>query len=51
MVENKKIIYDLNVDQKDYKWKGTKSLNKVPLSFMPNYLSSNYEKYSIWLEI
>ena len=51
MVENKKIIYDLNVDQKDYKWKGTKSLNKVPLSFMPNYLSSNYEKYSNWLEI
>jgi len=51
MVENKKIIYDLNVDQKDYKWKGTKSLNKVPLSFLPNYLSSNYEKYSNWLEI
>ena len=51
MVENKKIIYDLNVDQKNYKWKGTKSLNKVPLSFMPNYLSSNYEKYSNWLEI
>ena len=51
MVENKKIIYDLNVDQKDYKWNGTKSLNKVPLSFLPNYLSSNYEKYSNWLEI
>ncbi len=51
MVKNKKIIYDLNVDQKNYKWSGSKILNKVPLSFMPNYLSSNYEKYSNWLEI
>ena len=51
MVKNKKIIYDLNVDQKKYKWSGSKILNKVPLSFMPNYLSSNYEKYSNWLEI
>jgi len=51
MVKNKKIIYDLNVDQKDYKWKGTKSLNKVPLSSMPSYLSNNYKKYSNWLEI
>ena len=50
MVENKKIIYDLNVDQKDYKWNGTKSLNKVPLSFLPSYLSSMYEKYYNWLE-
>ena len=51
MVKNKKIIYDLNVDQKDYKWKGTKSLNKVSLSLMPSYLSNNYKKYSNWLEI
>ena len=51
MVKNKKIIYDLDVDQKDYKWKGTKKLSKVPLSEMPDYLSNNYKKYSNWLEI
>jgi len=51
MIKNKKIIYDLDVDQKDYKWKGTKKLSKVPLSEMPDYLSNNYKKYSNWLEI
>jgi len=51
MVKNKKIIYDLDIDQKNYKWKGTKSLNKVPLSAMPDYLYNNYKKYSNWLEI
>ena len=51
MVKNKKIIYDLDVDQKDYKWKGTKKLSKVPLSEMPDYLSNNYKKYSNWIEI
>ena len=51
MVKNKKIIYDLDIDQKNYKWKGTKSLNKVPLSTMPDYLYNNYKKYSNWLEI
>ena len=51
MVKNKKIIYDLDIDQKNYKWKGTKSLNKVPLSAMPDYLYNNYIKYSNWLEI
>ena len=51
MVKNKKIIYDLDIDQKNYKWKGTKSLNKVPLSSMPDYLYNNYKKYSNWLEI
>ena len=51
MIKNKKIIYDLDVDQKDYKWKGSKKLSKVPLSQMPDYLSNNYKKYSNWLEI
>ena len=51
MVKNKKIIYDLDIDQKDYKWSGTKILNKVPLSAMPDYLSENYKKYVNWLEI
>ena len=51
MVKNKKIIYDLDVDQKDYKWEGTKKLSKAPLSEMPDYLSNNYKKYSNWLEI
>ena len=51
MVKNKKILYDLGIDRRDYKWKGTKTLNKVDISEMPKYLSNNYEKYFNWLEI
>ena len=51
MVKNNKILYDLGIDRRDYKWNGTKTLNKVDISEMPEYLSNNYEKYSDWLEI
>ena len=50
-IENKKILYDLGVDQRDYKWSAIKTLCKVALSEMPDYLSYNYKKYSDWLEI
>ena len=49
-IKNKKILYDLGIDQRGYKWSGVKTLNKVSLSEMPDYLSSNYEKYANWLE-
>jgi len=49
-VENKKILYDHNVDQRDYKWSGTKSLSKVPVSELPDYLCKNEMKYSNWIE-
>ena len=51
MVKNKKVLYDLGIDKKDYKWAGTKTLSKVDISEMPKYLSSNYKKYANWLEI
>ena len=51
MVKNNKILYDLGIDRRDYKWNGTKTLAKVDISEMPNYLFNNYEKYSDWLEI
>ena len=50
-IQNKKILYDLAVDQRDYKWDGIKTLNKVSLSEMPDYLSYKYKKYSELLEI
>ena len=49
-VKNKKILYDLGIDQRGYKWSGKKSLTKINLSEMPDYLSNNHEKYSAWLE-
>ena len=50
MIKEKKILYDHSVDQRSYKWRGSKTLKKVELSEMPDYLSKNYEKYSDWLE-
>ena len=51
MVENKKVLYDHSVDQKDYKWSGKTTLKKISLSEMPEYLSENHKKYANWLEI
>ena len=50
MVKNKKILYDLSVDRRGYKWEGIKTLKKVNLSEMPEYLSKNKEKYLNWIE-
>ena len=50
MIKDKKIIYDLGIDRRDYKWGGSKSLTKVPLAEMPKYLLENYKKYSNWLD-
>ena len=43
--------YDLNVDQRGFKWSGEKNLRKVEISEMPEYLSNNYQKYLDWIEI
>ncbi len=46
----KKIIYDLSVDQKELKWNSSKTLTKIELSNMPTYLRENSKKYANWLE-
>jgi beta-1,4-mannosyl-glycoprotein beta-1,4-N-acetylglucosaminyltransferase len=51
MVKNRKILYDHNADQKDFKWSGSKNLKKVDLSCMPKYIKENLEKYNKWLDI
>tara|TARA_B110000438_G_scaffold296556_1_gene341445 strand:- start:1718 stop:2596 length:879 start_codon:yes stop_codon:yes gene_type:complete len=50
MVENRKVIYDHGVDQKDFKWKGGTTLKKIPLSELPDFINRNKEKYSNWIE-
>ena len=51
MIENRKILYDHSVDQKNYKWAGSKTLKKVDLSQMPDYLRENHKKYDNWLDV
>jgi len=50
-VRNKKILYDLGMDQRDYKWSGQKNLSRVSVSAMPDYISKNLDKYLEWLEV
>ena len=50
MIKNKKILYDLGIDRRNYKWSGTKNLDRAPLEEMPDYISNNLEKYSNWLD-
>jgi len=47
----KKVIYDHNVDQKDYKWASQTTLKTIDLIEMPDYLRESYKKYTKWLEI
>ena len=46
----KKILYDHNVDQREFKWQSEETLTKIELSNMPDYLRVNYKKYANWLE-
>ena len=49
-IKEKKIIYDHSVDQRGYKWGSEKTLSKIELSKMPNYMQENQIKYKDWLE-
>ena len=50
-IKEKKIIYDHNVDQTQYKWGSDTLLDTIKLSELPDYLRENYKKYINWLEI
>ena len=50
-IKEKKIIYDHNVDQTQYKWGSDTLLDTINLSELPDYLRENYKKYINWLEI
>ena len=49
-MDEKRVVYDHNVDQKDYKWSGKSKLKKIQNSFLPSYISSNLDKYKNWLD-
>jgi beta-1,4-mannosyl-glycoprotein beta-1,4-N-acetylglucosaminyltransferase len=50
MIKDNKVLYDLDVDKRSFKWEGNKKLGKVTMSELPNYLSLNFKKYSKWLD-
>ena len=51
IIKENKILYDHGQDQTGYKWGSKRTLNKVTLSKMPDYIRKNYKKYGNWLEL
>ena len=49
-MSEKRIIYDHNIDQRGYKWSGKSKLIKVPDNHLPDYILSNIDKYTKWLD-
>ena len=51
MIKNKKVMYDHGADKKNMnKWRVSKSLKKVDLDVMPEYVKKNYDKFKIWID-
>ena len=50
IIEEKKVMYDHNVDKKNNKWGASVSLIKVPETELPKYIILNKEKYSDFLD-
>ena len=51
IIKENKILYDHGQDQTGYKWGSKRTLSKVTLSKMPDYIRENYKKYGNWLEL
>ena len=50
LIAEKRVMYDHNVDQRGYKWSGKSMLKKIENRLLPNYISSNLEKFKNWLD-
>ena len=50
LINEKRVMYDHNVDQKGYKWSGKSKLKKINKDLLPSYVAKNVEKYKNWLD-
>ena len=48
-IEDKRVVYDHNIDQKGFKWSGKSKLKIVKSDFLPLYIRSNLNKFNKWL--
>ena len=49
LINKRKAIYDLNTDKKIQKFGEGQNLEKVDLSYLPNYINKKKDKYKDWL--
>ena len=50
LIQEKRVMYDHNVDQRGYKWSGKSILKKINLDKLPVYIQNNIQKFSGWLD-
>ena len=50
IVEDKKAIYDLKVDQRQNKFNAKNELIKIDKNQLPSYIFENLDKFSDWIE-
>jgi len=48
-IEDKRVVYDHNIDQKGFKWSGKSKLKMIQNDFLPLYIRSNLDKFNKWL--
>ena len=50
IVDEKKPIYDLKVDQRKNKFEAENQLIRIKTDLMPSYIVDNLEKYKEWID-
>ena len=50
LIDEKKILYDYHVDQKENKWNSGKKLESISVDRLPNYININKDKFAHWLD-
>ena len=50
LIDEKRVMYDHNVDQREYKWSGKAILKKIELKNLPSYIINNVDKFENWLD-
>ena len=50
LIDEKRVMYDHNVDQREYKWSGKAILKKIELKNLPSYIINNVDKFKNWLD-
>ena len=50
MINNKKTIYNIRADQRENKFDGSNTLNKIDINLLPSYILENKFKFNDWIE-
>ena len=49
-IDEKRVVYDHNIDQKGFKWSGKSKLKKIQNDILPSYIYSNLDNFKKWLD-